>query len=246
MRRSYKGIPINTSKNTHESVFNLFPPDKDAKILDIPSGAGAFTQRLKDHGYKNILSVDVVNGLQIEHDQFMQGDMTKPLPMAENSVDVVVCIDGIEHISKQFDFTKEVHRILKPGGYFIVSTPNISSYHSRFRWLLTGHHNKCKTPLDEQQPNPSHHIAMVSYPEMRYLLHSSNFRIDKIMTNQVKPVSWLYLPLVPLSYLSTKIVYRKEEKDPNQQARNKEIATQMHSKAILFGETMIVRAQKMP
>ncbi|AKD03127.1 class I SAM-dependent methyltransferase [Pontibacter korlensis] len=244
MRRSYKGIPINTSKNTHEEVFTLIPGNKDATILDIPSGAGAFTQRLKDNGYKNVVSVDVVNNLQIEHKQFIQGDMTAPLPFEDNFFDVVVCIDGIEHISKQFDFAKEVNRVLKPGGYFIVSTPNISSFHSRFRWLLTGHHNKCKSPLDEQRPNPSHHIAMISYPELRYLLHSNNYRIDNIATNQVKPVSWLYLPLVPLSYLTTKLVYNKEEKNSGQLVRNKEIASQMHSKEILFGETMIVRAQK--
>ncbi|WP_266203985.1 class I SAM-dependent methyltransferase [Pontibacter kalidii] len=244
MRRSYKGIPINTSRNTHETVFNLLPPNKHARILDIPSGAGAFTQRLKDNGYNNVLSVDVVNGLQIAHDQFIQGDMTKPLPFEDDSLDVVVCIDGIEHISKQFDFAKEVNRVLKPGGCFIVSTPNISSFHSRFRWLLTGHHNKCKTPLDEQRPNPSHHIAMVSYPEMRYLLHSSNYRIDTITTNQTKFASWLYLPLVPLSYLTTKAVYHKEEKDQSQREKNREVISQMHSKAVMFGETMIVRARK--
>ncbi|ARS37378.1 class I SAM-dependent methyltransferase [Pontibacter actiniarum] len=244
MRRSYKGIPINTSKNTHETVFNLLPADKGARILDVPSGAGAFTQRLKDNGYSNIVSVDVVNGLQIAHDQFIQGDMTKPLPFEDNSVDVVVCIDGIEHINKQFDFAREVNRILKPGGYFIVSTPNISSLHSRFRWFLTGHHNKCKSPLDEQRPDPSHHIAMISYPEMRYLLHSSNFRIDVVTTNQTKPASWLYLPLVPLAYLTTKMVYSKEEKDQDQRTRNRQIISQTHSKPVLFGETMIVRAQK--
>lgn len=244
MRRSYKGIPINTSKNTHEVVFDLLPQDKQATILDVPSGAGAFTQRLKDHGYRNVVSVDVVNGLQIEHDQFIQGDMTERLPFDNNTVDVVVCIDGIEHISKQFDFAKEVNRILKPGGYFIISTPNISALHSRLRWLITGHHNKCKSPLNEAAPDPSHHIAMISYPEMRYLLHSNNYQIDKIETNQVKPVSWLYLPLAPLSYLMTKMVYSKEEKDPHQKERNRQVISQMHSKPVLFGETMIVRARK--
>ncbi|MCJ8166883.1 class I SAM-dependent methyltransferase [Pontibacter sp. E15-1] len=245
MRRQYKGIPINTSKNTHEKVFSLLPQNKAITVLDIPSGAGAFTQRLKDKGYTNVISVDVVNGLQIDHDRFMLGNMNERLPYDDNTVDAVVCIDGIEHINRQFDFVKEVNRILKPQGVFIVSTPNISSLHSRFRWLLTGHHNKCKVPLNEQHPDPSHHIGMLSYPEMRYLLHSNNFKIDTIATNRIKPVAWVYAPLVPLAYLTTKLVYSSEEKDPGQQNRNKEIIAELYATPILFGETMIVRAQKL-
>ena len=52
MRRSYKGISINTSKNTHEKVFSLINKDLNSIIVDIPCGSGAFVQRLKDHLYK--------------------------------------------------------------------------------------------------------------------------------------------------------------------------------------------------
>ncbi len=43
---SYKGISINTSKNTHERVFDFVKKDYKSIIVDIPSGGGAFMQRL--------------------------------------------------------------------------------------------------------------------------------------------------------------------------------------------------------
>ena len=51
-RNSYKGISINTSKNTHERVFELIGLDTNLSLVDIPSGKGAFVQRLKDAGFK--------------------------------------------------------------------------------------------------------------------------------------------------------------------------------------------------
>lgn len=244
MRRSYKGISINTSHNTHEKVFSLLTKNKDAKIIDIPSGSGAFILRLKDNGYKNVTAVDIENILDIDHDDFFVGDMTKKLPFPDKSYDAVVCIDGIEHISTQFDFVKEVSRILKDNGEFIVSTPNISSLRSRWRWFTTGHHHKCNSPLDEANPTPLHHIGMVSYPEIRYMLHINNLKITKVTTNRAKAVSWSYIFMLPFIYLATKLVYQKAGKKEGTTKVNNEIFKTMMSKSILFGETMVVKAIK--
>ncbi|MCL1943135.1 MAG: class I SAM-dependent methyltransferase [Candidatus Azobacteroides sp.] len=244
MGRNYKGISINTSKNTHEEIFALMNKNINNVIVDIPSGSGAFVQRLKDAGYKNVIAVDIENILQIRHDKFLIGDMTEPLPFENDSCDAVVCIDGIEHIGRQFDFVKEVFRILKKHGEFIVSTPNISSLRSRWRWLTTGHHHKCNSPLDENNPNPLHHIAMISFPEIRYLLHRSGFRITEIKTNRIKPISWIYAFMLPYVYIATYLVYRKTGKKQNLSELNKSVFDQMFTKEVLFGETLIVKAVK--
>ncbi len=244
MRISYKGISINTSKNTHEKVFQLIKKDKNALIVDIPAGSGAFVQRLKDNGFQHVKAIDIENLLEIDHKDFFQGDMTKQLPLSDETCDMLVCIDGIEHISPQFEFAQEVNRILKKNGEFIVSTPNISSLRSRWKWLTTGHHHKCNSPLDENNPTPLHHISMISFPEMRYLLHTNGFRITHVTTNRIKPVSWLFALLVPFIYFSTWLVYHKTGKKENKQALNKAILKTMFTKKILFGETLIVKAQK--
>jgi 2-polyprenyl-3-methyl-5-hydroxy-6-metoxy-1,4-benzoquinol methylase len=244
MRRNYKGISINTSKNTHEKVFDLISKETNKAIVDIPSGSGAFVQRLKDSGYKNIIAIDIENILEIEHDNFVEGDMTKTLPINDKSCDVVVCIDGIEHISKQFDFVREVNRILKNNGEFIISTPNISSLRSRWKWFTTGHHHKCNSPLNEKHPNPLHHIGMISFPEIRYLLHTNGFKISEVTTNRIKLISWVYGIFIPWVFIATNWVYSKTGRKQGMQEINKGVFKKMFSRSILFGETLIVKAEK--
>jgi 2-polyprenyl-3-methyl-5-hydroxy-6-metoxy-1,4-benzoquinol methylase len=245
MRRHYRGISINTSKNTHESVFELVGKDTNLSIVEIPSGSGAFVQRLKDAGYNKITAIDIENILEIEHDDFTVGDMTETLPLSEKSSDLVVCIDGIEHISKQFDFVSEVYRILKDKGEFIISTPNISSLKSRWLWFTTGHHHKCNSPLDENNPTPLHHISMISFPEIRYLLHTNGFEIIELTSNRFKAGSLLYALFVPLVYISTAWVYAKTGKKQGTSEINRSILKKMFSMDLLFGETLIVKAVKL-
>ena len=244
MRNNYKGIEINTAKNIHEVVFQLINKDTNTKVVDIPSGYGAFVLRLKDNGFRDVVAIDIENILKIEHDGFSTGDMTKDLPMKNNSIDTLVCIDGIEHIDKQFKFINEVSRVLKVGGELIISTPNISSLRSRWRWLMTGHHNKCKSPLDENNPNPLHHIGMISFPEMRYLLHTNGLIIKDVTTNRIKPISWIYAIFLPFSYLYTTLTYKKTGRKDGTKSINKEVKKSMFSYSVLFAETLIVKAEK--
>ena len=57
-----------------------------------------------------------------------------PLPFADASFDYVVSFQVIEHISNDREFVREVWRVLKPGGKFIVSTPNRSMSLTRNPW----------------------------------------------------------------------------------------------------------------
>lgn len=244
MRRSYKGISINTSKNTHETVFELIKSNVEKTVADIPSGNGAFIRRLKDEGFKDLIAIDIENILEIEHDNFVQADMTKPLPINNQSCDTLVCIDGIEHIDEQLFFIRECNRILIDDGELIITTPNISSLRSRWKWFVTGHHHKCNSPLDENNPNPLHHIAMVSFTELRYMLHSNGFVIEEIKTNRTKPIAYIYAIFLPVVYLMTLSVYSKRGKKEGTTKINKEIFKQILTKDVLFGETLILKARK--
>ena len=239
-----KKIPENTSKNTHNVVESLILNQACKRVLDIPAGAGAFTQRMQNKGIE-VHSADIEHSLLVANDRFEVADMNHPLPYEDDFFDAIACIDGIEHLERPFDFVRECFRVLRKEGCLVISTPNISALRSRWRWMLTGHHNKGKSPLNEAHPSPLHHINLFSFHRLRYVLQSNGFKIDKVTTNRVKGISYAYLPWVPLAYLTTKRVYHKEEHDPAQRARNKEILRQMFSTPLLFGETMIVRARKL-
>jgi SAM-dependent methyltransferase len=54
--------------------------------------------------------------------------------VADESVDCVISFQVIEHIKRDKEFVKEVHRVLKKGGRFIVSTPNRTMSLTRNPW----------------------------------------------------------------------------------------------------------------
>lgn len=53
------------------------------------------------------------------------------LPLADNSVDGVVCRSVLEHVERPGDALKEIFRVLKPGGLAFVQVPSIFPYHAR-------------------------------------------------------------------------------------------------------------------
>jgi len=237
-------IEENTSRNTHNVVESLLIAEADVcKVLDLPCGEGAFSQRLLRRGL-SVTAGDCEDIIKVDGASFVRCDMNDSLPFPDGFFDGVVCIDGIEHIERPFDYVREVRRILRPKGIFIVSTPNISALRSRWRWLLTGFHNKGKTPLNEARPTPLHHIGLRSFSDLRYMLHTNGFEITEVRCNRIKTVSWLYAPLVPLAWLATLLVFRREEEDPDQRLRNRDILRQLFSIPVLFGETLILKARR--
>jgi SAM-dependent methyltransferase len=59
--------------------------------------------------------------------RFLQAD-ARALPLADGCVDAVVSFETIEHFDRQDAFLREVRRVLRPDGRFIVSTPDRDVY----------------------------------------------------------------------------------------------------------------------
>lgn len=55
--------------------------------------------------------------------QVILGDMTRS-QLPGHAFDCVVAIEVLEHVEEDATFIKEVHRVLKPGGAFLMTTPN--------------------------------------------------------------------------------------------------------------------------
>ncbi len=234
----------NAPKYTHDKVLAMISASSpQGPVMDIPSGSGAFARRLAEKGH-NVIAADVVNSGDIAGVEFHQADMNEPLPAEDGSIACISCIEGIEHLERPFDFVRECHRVLSDDGILILTTPNTSAIRSRWRYFLTGFHNKCKYALDETTPNPLHHINMLSFPALRYMLHSSSFQIEAIETNRIKGINWLYLPMVPIQYLVTSIVNRRAKPIDISQPLSKEVLQQMMSLPLLFGESMVIAARK--
>ena len=63
------------------------------------------------------------------------------LPYQDKTFDIVTCTEVIEHLEHYRETLREVFRVLKENGTFVVSTPNILNLKSRIRFLIYGFFN---------------------------------------------------------------------------------------------------------
>jgi SAM-dependent methyltransferase len=80
----------------------------------------------------------VINKLQQKYPQsrFLSGNIPPLSDFADNSFDSVVSFQVIEHIQDDRLFLKEIHRVLKPGGIALITTPNRPYSLSRNPWHI--------------------------------------------------------------------------------------------------------------
>jgi SAM-dependent methyltransferase len=62
--------------------------------------------------------------------QVVGKDLNDPFPLPDGHVDLVTANQVIEHLADTDGFVREIHRVLKPGGYAVVSTNNLASWHN--------------------------------------------------------------------------------------------------------------------
>lgn len=71
---------------------------------------------------------------------FVAGDLNRePIPVADDSADISVSLETIEHLENPRAFCRELVRITKPGGWLLVTTPNQRSLVSLGALLLREH-----------------------------------------------------------------------------------------------------------
>jgi ubiquinone/menaquinone biosynthesis C-methylase UbiE len=109
--------------------FALQNLDAGQRVLDVACGAGYGTALLSEKGCE---AVGVDNDEQLLCDAgnlyknkiFINADALY-LPFANDAFDAVLSFETIEHIRDNKKFLDEIYRVLRPGGIFICSTPNI-------------------------------------------------------------------------------------------------------------------------
>lgn len=102
-------------------------------VLDIGCGSGGVTVGLvRDHGAGSVIGIDVEEPVcrhaRARVDKHGLSEVIEirtvepgPLPLADESVDIVFSKDSIVHISNKEDLAANVFQILRPGGWFVAS-----------------------------------------------------------------------------------------------------------------------------
>jgi 2-polyprenyl-3-methyl-5-hydroxy-6-metoxy-1,4-benzoquinol methylase len=169
-----------------------------ARVLDAPcGGAAALTLALMERGF-NAIGADVDSEAETRLGKaFAKVNLDAPLPWPDQGFDAVFSTEGIEHLENHFSFLREPCRVLKPGGMLVLTTPNITALRSRVRFFGSGFFGRDSRPLNETSRHPLHHIGLATFPELRYELNMSGFRLIEVRHTHIKSVSYLYAIFAP-------------------------------------------------
>ncbi len=85
--------------------------------VDIDSSPEVKARKLKDLDFRSYNGTDI--------------------PLEDNSVDAIYSRQVFEHVRYPEALLKDIHRVLKPGGYFVGSVSQLEPYHSYSFWNFT-------------------------------------------------------------------------------------------------------------
>ena len=133
---------------------------KNGKVLDIGCGEGYGTYMLNAAGIITI-GVDkekmIISEAQRRYGEYYKLANCLKLPFKHDSFEGVACFELIEHLinTDQDKCFEEIFKVLKKGGWLILSTPNNDAF----------------------QTNNPHHVKELSFSEVIKLVERKGFRI---------------------------------------------------------------------
>lgn len=178
-----------------------------AQIIDLGCGKGDFTLKVKEKvNCKKITGVDIwevaLKESQKKGIKAKKMDLNEKLTFSDDSFDVVVSNQVIEHLFFPSKFIQEVYRILKEDGYAVISTENLSSWDNIIS-LLFGYtpfsmkfdQIKIGNPFSPHNGKkrgeyPSH-VRIFSFQGLIDLFKYHSFKIKKVSASGYLPFNYL-------------------------------------------------------
>ncbi len=115
MRDYVSKVRRNINKFLYHCISEL---QLQSPVLDIAPIRNAHSTKLFSKKFNYFtLSIDPLSSANIT------ADICKMPEVADESFNVIICTDVLEHTLDPFSAASELYRILKPGGYCLVSTP---------------------------------------------------------------------------------------------------------------------------
>lgn len=173
-----------------KTVTGMFEDHREGRILDIGCGDGLITSLLRDvtgaeaHGLDISRSaVAKANGKGIRAKALNVDEGS--FPFRKNTFDAIFCGDLMEHVFDTEKLLDNMIRVLKPGGYAVISVPNIASWYNRGFLLMGLMPVWIESSLKTYTGNPlikdgMGHIHAFTRRSLAELLRLKGFRIESV------------------------------------------------------------------
>lgn len=114
---------------------------ENGRLLDIGCNDGLFSVEIANH-----INAKEIYGIEIDGNAAKKAeekgvkvkilDANMGFPFEDSFFDAIISNQTFEHLLNTDGFLREIHRVLKPSGFVIISTPNLSSLHNSIPLLL--------------------------------------------------------------------------------------------------------------
>lgn len=140
------------SLTTHryDHVYDALAPfaQVDHAILDVGCAQGGFLDFLWNKGYRNLAGVDMtdpyVEKARDKKRYRIEKGSAEALPFEDETIDVIVMEQVLEHCFDPLRVFREAKRVLKKNGFFYIGVPDAARYGDYyffdFYWLLLREH----------------------------------------------------------------------------------------------------------
>jgi len=186
-----------------EVILKLVEHNPDARLLSLGYGDGAFTSRVAHRiGTAHVSAIEIVpeyvKAAQARGIAAVAGDLNARFPFDDESFDVVLSNHDIEHVSNTDRLLQECRRMLKKGGYMVISTPNLGALHNLV-FLLLGKQplmaevsdeaivGNWGTPRRRVTPAEPAHRRLFTASALRELLQWHRFRVERVIRSGFRP-----------------------------------------------------------
>jgi len=206
-----------------KEVAKIFDKFDGARLLDIGCGDGTFTLLLRNSmGAGEAFGVEIareaVAAARKKGIKAYQIDIDRDdLPFDDEYFDVVYCGEIIEHVFDPDHLLEETHRVLRPEGNCVISTPNLAGWPNRFALLLgyqpypmaaSPRHESLGKLLMRDPEGQWGHIRIMTLRALKELLTLHGFTIRRVIGCPVTLKSHLSHTLLNLIKLVDRIMSR--------------------------------------
>jgi len=162
----------------------------DKKMLDLGAGAGILKQMDFSKDAESVCGVDLDR--RVLSNPFLSEAKVASaecLPYSDQSFDLVTCNNVLEHLPNPLAVFKEVRRVLKDGGIFLIKTPNKFHYVPIFARLTPHWFHKFYNKMrgrDEVDTFPVLY-RVNSRNKINYYAKEAGFTVDSLESIEGRP-----------------------------------------------------------
>ena len=150
-----KGVMLDVGCGEGRHIFGIMQDYPLMKCIGLDMDKESLEKA--EEGYEYFKSISKAGA------QFLKGSAYS-LPFPDESIDLVVCSEVLEHLHEYNDAVKEIHRVLKPGGKFYASVP--ATWPEKICWKLS----------KEYQNQPGGHLRIFSQSGLISEINESGFK----------------------------------------------------------------------